>query len=278
MQEFEESFAKWFDQFINFLPRLAIGIGVFLLAVGLSNWIARGVQRNMKRREADEEIALLLELLSKWGIRIMGFVVALEIIAPGKTGALIAGLGVLGFTIGFALQDIAKNFIAGILLLLQQPFDIGDSIEVSDFGGEVLGITLRTTEMRTWDGRHVIIPNGDVYTSPIVNYSRATRRRLEITAGIASDSDLDRVTRVALEAIMPIPGVLEDPSPQVVFRNFADFSIGFSVYYWIDTKQLGFFAARDAGIRRIKEAFAHEGIEMPYPTQVIYTLPGSQPA
>jgi small conductance mechanosensitive channel len=269
MQGLKESIAKWFDQLINFSPRLGIGVGVFLLTLGLSNWVAKGVRRSMKRRKVDDEITLLLELLSKWGIRVLGIVIALEVIAPGKFGALIAGLGVLGFTIGFALQDIAKNFVAGILLLLQQPFDIGDAIEVSGFGGEVLGISLRTTEMRTWDGRHVIIPNGDVYTNPIINYSKATRRRLEITAGIASDSDLDRVTRVALDAIKAIPGVLEDPTPQVVFKNFADYSIEFTMYYWIDTKQMGFLAAQDAGIKRIKEVFEREGIEMPYPTQVV---------
>lgn len=271
MAGFEFSLEEWLYHFINFFPRLAIGISAFLLTLAISNWASKRIRMRMEMRKADHEITLLLELLSKWGIRILGLVVTLEIIAPGKFGALIAGLGVLGFTIGFALQDIAKNFVAGILLLLQQPFDIGDSIEVSGFGGDVLGISLRTTEMRTWDGRHVIIPNGDVYTSPIINFSRATRRRLEITAGIASDSDLDRVTRVALEAIRAIPGMLDDPSPQVIFKKFADFSIEFTLYYWIDTKQTGLLAAQDAGIKRIKSAFEHEGIEMPYPTQVVYS-------
>jgi len=263
------SFQDLLNQIVEFLPRLGLGIIVYLITVWLSNWVARLIRRNMEKRDVDPEIIVLLGLLVRWGIRIVGLVIALEMIAPGRFGSLIAGLGVAGFTIGFALQDIAKNFIAGILLLWQQPFEIGDGIKVGDYAGTVLGITLRTTEIRTWDGRYVLIPNGDVLTNPIENFTKPLRRRVGITAGISSNSDLDQVTRIALDAVKDVPGLLEEPATRVIYKNFGDFAIEFTCYYWINTKEFNFLDAQNAGFVGIKIAFERERIEMPYPVQTV---------
>ena len=256
---------------LAFLPKLGLAILIYLAARIVSSWAVRILRKGMQRRGHDPEIILILEMLTRWGIIGMGIVLALEQIAPGKTTSLVAGLGIAGFTLGFALQDVAKNFVAGILLLLQQPFEIGDSIEVAGYGGTVLNITLRATEMRTWDGRHVLIPNGDVFVSPIVNFSKATRRRVDINIGVAYDSDLDRVTRVALEALKEVPGLLQEPAPSVVFSTFGDSAIEFTTYYWVDTETTGLGTAKDTGVRFIKDAFKRENIEIPYPIQTIFT-------
>jgi small-conductance mechanosensitive channel len=224
----------------------------------------------MEMQKRDPEIIVLLEMLTRWGILALGIVLALEQLAPGRFSSLIAGLGIAGFTIGFALQDVVKNFVAGILLLIQQPFDIGDSIEVAGFGGVVLEISLRATEMRTWDGRRVFIPNGDIFVSSIVNFSRALRRRIEIPIGVAPESDLDHVARVTLATIVrKVDGVLDDPAPQVAFSQFGESTIDLKVFYWIDTGEAGVLQAQDEGVRAIKEAFEEQGIVMPYPTQTI---------
>jgi small-conductance mechanosensitive channel len=263
------SFEDLLNQIVEFLPRLGLGILVFIISIWISNWIARWARRSMEKRGTDLEVIVLFRLLIRWGIRVLGLVIALEMIAPGRFGSLVAGLGVAGFTIGFALQDVAKNFVAGIILLWQQPFDIGDGIQVGDYAGTVLGITLRTTEIRTWDGRYVLIPNGDVLTSPIENFSKPPRRRIGISAGISSDSDLDQVTRIALDAIKDVPGLLEDPTPRVIFQNFGDFAIEFTCYYWINTKEFDYLNAQNAGFVGIRNAFERERIEMPYPIQTV---------
>jgi small conductance mechanosensitive channel len=259
------------DQFLAFLPRLGIGILIVILTWILSRWISRLIRRSMKRAGRDPELIVLLSMLARWGILTLGVVIAAEITAEGALGSLIAGLGIAGFTIGFALQDVAKNFVAGILLLLQQPFDIGDVIQVSDYTGHVQAITLRTTEIRTLDGRFVLIPNGDVFTSAIVNFSRADRRRVELMIGVAADSDLDHVTRVALDAITPIDGLIEDPSPRAAFGNFGESTIDFTLHYWIDTSVTDVIVAQDAGVKAIKLAFERESIVMPYPTRTLLT-------
>ena len=254
-------------QIIDFLPQLGLGFGVFVLTLGVSSWMGGLVAKNLKRRGVDNELIILLQMVSKWSVRILGFMIALEMIMPGRFGSLIAGLGIAGFTIGFALQDVAKNFISGILLLLQQPFNIGDSIEVAGYAGKVLNISLRTTELSTYDGRHVIIPNGEVFVKPIVNFSKAASRRFEISVGVAYDADLDKVARVAIETLNKIPGILDDSVPSVMFQSFADSAIEFTAYCWIDTTQVGLGDAKDAGVKALKKAFEHAGIDIPYPTQ-----------
>lgn len=258
---------EFLSQIIAFLPQLGLGIGVFLLTLAISSWIGRLVAKQLRHREVDGELIILLQMVSKWSVRILGIMLALEMIMPGRFGSLIAGLGIAGFTIGFALQDVAKNFIAGILLLLQQPFNIGDSIEVAGYAGKVIDISLRTTEIRTYDGRHVIIPNGDVFVKPIVNFSKATSRRFEISVGVAYDADLDQVARVALETLNQIPGLLDDPVPSVMFQSFGDSAIEFTAYCWIDTTHIGLGDAKDAAVKALKKAFEHAGIDIPYPTQ-----------
>jgi small-conductance mechanosensitive channel len=255
---------------LDFLPRLGTAILVYLIARLVSASATRLIRRSMEKQNRDPEIIVLLEMLTRWGILALGIVLALEQLAPGRFSSLIAGLGIAGFTIGFALQDVAKNFVAGILLLIQQPFEIGDAIEVGGYGGTVLDISLRATEMRTWDGRRVYIPNGDIFVSSIVNFSRALRRRVDIIAGVAPDSDLNQVARIALETIKEsVDGVLDDPAPQVVFSQFGESTIDFKALYWIDTGEAGVLQAQDEGVRAIKEAFEREGIDMPYPTRTI---------
>jgi small-conductance mechanosensitive channel len=123
--------------------------------------------------------------------------------------------------------------------------------------------------MRTLDGRFVSIPNGDVFVNPLINYSKAPRRRVEITVGVGYESDLDQVTKLALDLVRDIPGVLEDPAPSVIFTGLGASAIEFSLYYWVDTEQGNLSKAKTMGIKRIVGSFEEAGIEMPFPTQTI---------
>src|SRR5690606_14809277 len=144
--------------------------------------------------------------------------------------AFITGLGIVGFTIGFALKDISENFVAGLMLLLQRPFELGDVIEIDDFRGRVIDVSLRATELETLDGQNVIMPNGLVYTSPIINFSRRDVARVAVDVGVAYDSDLDFVRDTAVRAVAAMPTVLQQPEPYVVFRGFGDSSIDLTVF------------------------------------------------
>ncbi|RME82721.1 MAG: mechanosensitive ion channel family protein [Caldilineae bacterium] len=256
------------EKTLLFLPKLITALVIFVVALYMAGWVARLIRTTAARRDADPELTELLSRLGQWSVIILGTLWALETVDRNITG-FVAGLGIVGFTVGFAMQDVAKNFIAGILLLWQQPFDVGDTIEVKGYTGKVMDVNIRATELRTFDGLHVLIPNADVYINPITNYTRPQERRITLEVGVSYDSDLTEVSRVALEAIASLPGLKEDPAPVVVFNRFGDSAVIFTLSYWVDLAQTGYGQALDAGVKLIHGAFARAGIEIPYPVRTL---------
>jgi len=254
-----------FGNVILTLPRLALALLIFVGALLVAGFVAKIIERWASRRGLEPSVGQLLGRLGRITVMVFGTIWALEQI-NFNVGAFVLALGIVGFTIGFALQDISKNLMAGLLLLLQRPFQIGDMIEVRGYSGTVSEISLRATVIKTFDGLRVYIPNADVYDSPLTNFSQAAQRRIGLKVGVAYSTDLEQATQVAVEAIREVPGLaLEDPPPQVVFDEFGDRSINFTLYYWIDTTQTKYLEAQDMGVKAIKEAFAAEGIEIPVP-------------
>lgn len=271
MEEFSdlsETLNQMLINFINFLPSLIIALIVFIAGLYFAGLMSRLVRRGLERRKTDPEVSILLAKITRWAVIVLGTMAALQQVEFDVT-AFLTGLGIVGFTIGFALQDVSKNFVAGLLLLIQQPFDVGDSIRVTDFAGTVMAIDLRATEIHTFDGQVVLIPNADVFTNPITNFTRATKRRVEIQVGVAYGSDLAEVTRLALEAVSSVPGLLMDPEPVVHFQGFGASSIDLTVFYWIDTGQTDLFTAKDIGLQQLKQSIERAGIEIPYPIQMV---------
>jgi len=257
-----------------FLPRLAAALLILLVTYALSRWGTRLLRNRMERGQQDPELIVLLEMITRLLIMALGITLALEQIAPGRFTALIAGLGVGGIAIGFGLQSIVNNFISGVLILFQQPFEIGDNIEVAGFSGTVLSISVRSTELKTWGGRFVMIPNGDVYESPVVNFSNSVQRRISLGIGVGYGADLDKVTRITHHIITGLPGVLSEPPPSVSFQNFGESSIDFTLLFWIDTTTIDINSAQDAAVKALKDGFDHEGIDIPYPTRSVITTKG----
>ncbi len=254
--------------FLMFLPKAILGMVIFFVGLYLAGWLAKVVRLTLVHRKVDHAVALLASRVARWTVITMAGFMALQQMGFDLSAFLVS-LGVVGFTVGFALQDISKNLIAGLLLLLQQPFDLGDLIQISDFTGKAVNVDLRATELRLLDGKTVLIPNADVYVSPIINYTREPLRRFDLTIGVAYDSDLDFVRDTAIEVAAGIPGVLAEPAPSVVFQNFGDSSIGFTLYYWVDTHKADIFAVQNAVFLAVNAAFATRGIEIPYPIQTV---------
>jgi small-conductance mechanosensitive channel len=263
-------FQNWWQNFMEHLPQIIIGVLILLISIYLARLLSTLVKKALENRpKSDPETIVLLGRLTNWSMIILGIILAFQQ-AGIEISAFLTGLGIIGFTVGFALQDVSKNFIAGILLLMQQPFDIGDAIEVSNHSGAVIEINLRDTVLKTWDGLIVSIPNGDVFTSPITNYSRANPRRITLDVGVSYESDLKEVQKIALETLSTLPEILEDPTPIVSIHSFGDTTINLSMYYWLDTQKTGYLDAQTAGITAIKEAFEKNNIELPFPTQTIF--------
>lgn len=257
------------DQFIALLPRLILSLIVFVVGLYLAKLLSRIARRALEARKAKLQIVQLIARITYWSVAILFLAMALQTIGFNLT-AFLAGMGILGFTVGFALQDVSKNFIAGVLILLTQPFEIGDLIEVAGYTGSVQSIELRATELRMLDGIQVLIPNADVIASPLTNFTRNKLRRLEVQVGVAYGTDLEKVRQVAVEAIQTVGGVLEDPAPTVVFTGFGDSAINTSLFYWIDQQETDLIATRVTGFMTVERALNEAGIEIPFPIQMVY--------
>lgn len=257
---------------IIFIPKLIIAVIILLATLWVAKMGYNYVQHYTQKRRVDSEVSLLLARITQISILVLGTIWALSAVDFNVTG-FVAGLGIVGFTVGFALKDVAENFVAGILLLIQQPFSIGDAVEAGGFSGTVNNIEIRSTTIRTFDGLLVIIPNAQIYGNPITNFSRVPQRRIKVDVGVGYDTDLNKATDILLEVVNRLPGILDEPAPFVVFNEFGDSSINASVYFWIKMEEVGFFDSVDGVIKGIKVAFEREGIDIPYPIRTLYMQP-----
>lgn len=265
-------FQEMLNGLIEFLPKLIVAIIIFLITLLVAHLGRKAVQMALEKRRVDHEVTLLLSRATQITVIILGTIWALSTVDFNVTG-FVAGLGIAGFTIGFALKDVAENFVAGILLLIQQPFDIGDAVEAGGYSGTVTNIEIRTTTIRTWDGLLVIVPNAHVYSNAITNYSKVAQRRVSLTVGVAYESDLQRVDDVMIAVANQLPGVKDDPAPFVVFNEFAASAINATLYFWVDTGETGYFDALDSVVKGIKSAFDREQINIPFPIRTVYNTP-----
>ena len=259
---------SWWLGVLENLPQVIAGILVLVISIYLARLLSRMLKKTMNRRDSDPELTILLSRILRWTIIILGVILALEQ-AGQDVSALIAGLGIVGFTIGFALQDVSSNLVAGLLLLYQQPFELGDSIEVAGYTGTIKEINLRATEMLTLDGRLVLIPNKDVFTNTITNYTRSIKRRLDFLVGISYESDVKYAEKVLLDALNENPILLKDPAPSVKFESFGESTFDLGVYVWFDTETQDLVEVNNAAVLAIKNALEGANIEMPFPTRKI---------
>src|SRR5919106_2558725 len=255
--------------FITKIPNLLTALIVFILSLYLARFLSNIFRRVLRNRKAPEGVTHLLGQLILWTIISIGTITALERFTD--VTAFLTGLGIVGFTVGFALQDIMKNFASGIILLLQQPFHVGESIELAGFEGTVLAIDLRTTEIRASDGRIVILPNASILANPIVNYTRAGQRRVDLSLSLSHGTDPTIAREIILTAIEEIPGVLGKPEPVIVFDNLTSSALVLTVNFWIDVSENSLAQAKDAALLKLKTAFREQGIEIPHPVQAVYS-------
>jgi small conductance mechanosensitive channel len=261
----------YLDQLIAFFiaaaPRLLSALVIFVLSLYLARLISNLLKRVLQRRRAPAGVVQLLGQLVLWSIVVAGTITALQQFF--QVTAFLAGLGILGFTVGFALQDIMKNFASGIILLLQQPFHVGETIGVKGFDGTVLAIDLRATELKAADGRVVILPNAEVLANPIINYSRANQRRIDFSLYLSHATDPDRVRGIIMDAVQSAPGFVPEPEPVIVFNSLTDHALELNVNFWIDVTKNDPLHAKDMVLLRVKSAFHEQGIEIPHPVQTL---------
>jgi small-conductance mechanosensitive channel len=208
---------------------------------------------------------------------VFGIITALHVLGVG-TATLALAFGALGIGLGFGLQNIFNNFISGIILLFERPIQVGDDVEVKGVWATVKKINVRATVVQTYDNASLIIPNSEFISSQVTNWSFKDKRlRRNIDVGVAYGSDIELVRKTLLEIAENTPGVLKNPEPDVIFRDFGDSALIFRLRIWTDIA--GMFAAETAVRFEIDRLFKERDIVIAFPQRDvhIYTENHSQP-
>lgn len=266
--DFQTILQDWFTSFIDFFPKIVAALVIFIVTIVGAGFAAKSVKKLSARKIQSPELLQLIFRITRWTILVIGTIVALDQVNFNVTG-FIAGLGVAGFTIGFALQDIAKNFISGLLLLYRQPFVIGDAVKISTFTGIITEINIRDTVLKTYDGELVIIPNQEVFENPIVNYTHTKLRRQSVRIGLGYEEDSDRAIDIFLNAVKNAEGVEPTPAPSIYVSDLGESALILKTYYWCDQKDGNILDVQSKVITAIKKTAETNGIILPYPIQTI---------
>ena len=226
------------DSFFKLLPNLVIGGLVFFIFTRLAQYVRKIVVSLGTHAHLDKTLCQALGSLSSVATDIFGILVAATIVIPSfKASNLIAGLGITSVAVGFAFKDILQNFFAGLLLLWQKPFRIGDQIRTKDYEGTVEQIDIHSTRIITNNGQLVVLPNGDVFTNPIVINTAYDRLRQHLTVSALPVSHIEEAREAVAKTILATEGVLKEPPPQVFVATVEDGAPKFEVYFWCKPKE-----------------------------------------
>lgn len=262
------------------LPYIGIAVVVFIIFWLLSKLFKFSVRKTLENRSyTRQNLVLVLNRVGSTFILFFGFLIALVIAIPGFTPSqLIGALGIGSVAVGFAFKDIFQNLLSGVLILLGEPFRIGDDIVVNGMEGNVEDIQIRATFLRSPDGRRIVIPNATVYTSAITVNNAYQRRRCEFVVGIGYDDDMHKAKEIIHGILDHNRNVLSQPAFSVNVTALADFSINLTVRWWVNTTE----TSTSASISEIQElvvvAFDEQGISIPYPVQEIKVKGGNDQA
>jgi small-conductance mechanosensitive channel len=251
------------------LPNLGIALAVFLIFIGLA-WGARTTVSRFFDHRGRPDLAALLAGFARWATIALGLLIVATIVFPSvKPADVLATLGVGSIAIGFAFKDILQNWLAGLLLLLRQPFRQGDQVVVGSHEGTVERIEARATLIKTYDGRRVIIPNSSVYTESVIVNTAFELRRSEYDVGIGYGDDVGRACEVIRSGLKGVPGVSEDPAPEAIPWELAGSSVNIKVRWWTRPQRADVVHVRGRVIQAVQQALAGAGIDLPFPTNVV---------
>ena len=253
--------------FLALLPKIGLGLLVFAIFY----LVAWAVKRGVRQASGESGAGKALGRLAQLGILIGGFLVAVTIAFPSVKPADVLGvLGVGGVAIGFAFRDILQNYFAGIILLWREPFKVGDQIETSNgFVGTIQEIETRATIMKTYDGRRVVIPNSNLFTDSVIVNTARDKRRSEYDVGIGYGDDIETARDILLTKLKEVDGVQAEPEPEVLVVALADSTVNLRLRWWTEPDRASVIGAQDRVLTAVKYLLDENGVDMPYPTQVL---------
>lgn len=263
------------DWLIDNGPRWLFKVLVFVLILLVFKFLASVVKR-LVRRALDSSRVKLSQLLEHQiasftgkAVMFLGLLVALSQLGI-QLAPLLAGLGIAGFIIGFALQDTLSNFAAGMMILIYRPYDVGDAVEAGGVMGTVKAMNLVSTTIATWDNQKLVVPNSKIWGDVIRNITAEPHRRVDMTFGIAYADDIDHAERVLWDIVKNHELVLEEPETVIRLHTLGESSVDFVVRPW--TKTSDYWTVYWDVTRAVKKRFDEEGISIPFPQRDVHLI------
>ncbi len=243
----------------------------------LASLVRRGVRRALRRSHLGAS-----QLMQRFAARTSGALVMLVGILVVlqqfniEVSHMLAGLGIAGFIVGFALQDVLANFAAGVMILVYRPYDVGDWIEVPDAFGKVQYMNLVSTTILTGDNQKLLVPNKKIWGSIIRNVTSEEKRRVDLTFGIGYSDDISLAERILREIVDADERVLDSPEPLIRLTELGESSVNFTLRAWCRTED--YWELRWHITRRVKERFDEEGVSIPFPQRDVHLYGATAPA
>ncbi len=269
-----DSFESFYDNFIEQLPLIGMGLFIIILGVLIGTWIGNFAKIRIANKTKDPLMSKFLGKSIRLVLIIISVMIGLRAAGLGgiATGLLTAA-GASAVVLGFAFKDIGENFIAGIILSFNRPFNINDTVEVGGNFGKVKALEFRYTKLKTFDGKDVYIPNSDVLTEPVTNFTEDGFFRWDFVIGIAYENNIQKAKEIIMEALRSRPSVVEDEEHEnfVIEEELATSTVNLKVFFWVHTKDFRRMALIDKGnvIRAVKEALEQNGFYLPADIQEI---------
>ena len=252
---------------LDFGMKTLIALVIFFVGRIIARLVTRGLHNMMQSRDVDKILETFVCNLVYWALMIFVIIAAINQIGV-QTTSLIAVMGAAGLAIGLALQGSLANFAAGVLIVMFRPYRVGDFVEAAGIAGVVLQVQILTTVLKTADNKQIIVPNGQIMSTIITNYSANDTRRVDMTIGVSYDDDLDKVRSTLQELVDADDRILKDPECLIAVSELADSSVNFVVRSWVNTADYSgvMFGLTEA----IKKRFDKEGISFPFPQQDVH--------
>ena len=234
---------------------LVIRLVDFAIRKGLARSNRRGLLINFVASSVTKACwaVLLVMVLGRLGVNV----------AP-----LVAGLGVTGFVLGFAFQESLGNLASGLMIALNEPFKVGDFVEIAGLQGSVVEMNIMATTLTTGDNKKIVVPNKSVWGGPIVNYSAMATRRVDVQVGIAYGEDIERALDVIRETVLSVPGVLKTPAPTIAVGALAESQVTINVRPW--AKNADYWSVYFETLKAVKDELGRAGIEIPFPQVTVH--------
>jgi small conductance mechanosensitive channel len=248
--------------------KIGVALAIFIVGRWIAKWLTGVLKKVMAKADLDE---MLIQFLGNivYTVLLLAVVMAALDHLGIQTTSLLAVFGAAGLAIGLALKDSLGNFSSGVMIILFRPFKVGDFIEAGGTNGVVEQVRMFATILRSGDNREIIVPNSQIYSGTIVNYSAKDTRRVDLVFGIGYGDDIAKAKQIIQEIMHQDERILADPAPAIALGELGDSSVNFNVRPWV--KSDDYWPVRADLLEKVKLAFDANGITIPYPQQEIYT-------